>query len=656
MYGLKKLKYFVLLTLATFILLACGAKHNNLSGTSPKLPQPSVKIIAPPPVLPKETPGVCDFTQSAKDEEVVDPSLILVFENPWHRRSWLEKTSRLLRQKPVDWRKEGSFLEKLTEGEVINLWINADTFGFVAMEFGYFFLGTPANIGNFQNLSGDNFSLFNNPAVFSAGVEAIKTDGNFLTLLEYQHPWYMPAAGSFPIPDFVKAKTVDEIFIRIQEKLSHLKSRFQSDPNFSIENFCANVFDILPTNEFFYSGLPFNFINLIINTLDENLPTPSGLFALCQAKNKDYQKITNLLDKLIYNIPKIQALRKDLDQQNYVVKSLADIRMFDLSTLDLPATTRIFSSDLSFLIQNSSTNYNRRRANYVLNRFFCDDLTPIQTVDDGQPSSGMHGSSQSCHACHYKLDPMAGFFREHGFAFASFAQKDEIVFDDLARKPLSEYTQAWLNTGPNKANRTWNVGYIRSENDEAINSYGESLDDLFSIIKTSPEVRSCLVKRIFQFGIDDKQSLDGEFLAKTVDEFNLWTQCKSSSLALKKTMARVALSNTFRAQDRRTDQCYDFVGTENPNAPPCRVRYILEKNCLTCHNSHNASGGLDVSSWVPGNNMFNHTVNGKLLSREESFHRITTRLESADPAQRMPLSQHMNSTERQDLYLWAQKL
>ncbi len=65
-------------------------------------------------------------------------------------------------------------------------------------------------------------------------------------------------------------------------------------------------------------------------------------------------------------------------------------------------------------LANSSTNYNRKRAAYVLKRFFCDDLNPVGFEDPAEHIGGAHGSQTSCYACHYKLDPMAGFFRNHG--------------------------------------------------------------------------------------------------------------------------------------------------------------------------------------------------------------------------------------------------
>ena len=78
-----------------------------------------------------------------------------------------------------------------------------------------------------------------------------------------------------------------------------------------------------------------------------------------------------------------------------------------------------------------------------MKRFFCDDLTPVGFEDPQEHVAGAHGSDTSCFACHYKLDPMAGFFRGLGAQFYDYSRERTIIFDDLADDSRSRYEATW---------------------------------------------------------------------------------------------------------------------------------------------------------------------------------------------------------------------
>src|SRR5690606_6614086 len=122
-----------------------------------------------------------------------------------------------------------------------------------------------------------------------------------------------------------------------------------------------------------------------------------------------------------------------------------DVRELDLEALGIEHRRDRMALGWFFdRLPNSSTNFNRKRANYALKRFFCDDLTPVNVVLPDDHAGGRHGTDPGCQACHYKLDPMAGFFRYHnGFGTSSKDPDGIIFFSDGALKPLGEYLGEW---------------------------------------------------------------------------------------------------------------------------------------------------------------------------------------------------------------------
>ena len=292
-----------------------------------------------------------------------------------------------------------------------------------------------------------------------------------------------------------------------------------------------------------------------------------------------------------------------------------------------------------------------------MKRFFCDDLTPIGVQFPAVHAAGKHGSDPSCFSCHYKLDPMAGFFRNYGLLFIDYSKNNQIVFDDNVTMDRKLYEQAWAG-GPD-ADHPLNIGYIRSTKDLSQNFYGSSPDDLFNYLKTAPEVRRCLMKRAYEYLVADNQTVDGDYLDYLTDQFNQDTvQSGSSAIALKNTFARIVLGPGFGTPNADRGTCYDHKpGYVSSNGVPCQVASNLNKNCVTCHSSTQGPGGLDLSHWETskdGSGGFPHVdAQGAAVPHDKTFQMIMDRLNTTDPDLRMPYLKDMLTADRQQLYLWA---
>ncbi|MBK8201473.1 MAG: hypothetical protein IPK68_03835 [Bdellovibrionales bacterium] len=344
--------------------------------------------------------------------------------------------------------------------------------------------------------------------------------------------------------------------------------------------------------------------------------------------------------------------------ETYFPREITAIRALEIADLNDKPINQF--TGLRFSLVNSSTNYNRKRAAFVLSRFFCDDLTPIGIEDGDLSADHRHGSAPSCMACHHRLDPMAGFFKDIGFRFENFSQKSQMTFDDGSVLDKSKYQNAWKSSSTE--NREWNIGYVRSVKEPWRNSYGVDLHDLFEIIKTAPEVKRCLVKRLFEYMVADNQAIDGSYLDFLTQQY-IHTAQYNSSLAFKELVADIILGRSFLKTDLNPQECYDFSPEYQPGkSPPCRVNFVLQKNCAGCHQPNNLSGGLDVTRWVesskdePKPHFVHVDLAGKQYPSAISFARFIDRLNSSDPERRMPLKQFMDSGERESLFRWANEM
>ena len=329
----------------------------------------------------------------------------------------------------------------------------------------------------------------------------------------------------------------------------------------------------------------------------------------------------------------------------------------------IPDDDVFFTDQTWVLLPNSSTNYNRKRAAYVLKNYFCDDLTPINVALPSMHTGNKHASDPSCASCHYKMDPMAGFFRNIGFIGNDFENTNALLFDDGAtfkNEALNTYLSAWL--APTEAGRKWNVGYIRSATDSSRNSYGESLRDLVTIIKNSSEVKQCLTKRMTEYFLGKDQVYDTEWvnsLAQRFEQAKANPNTGDSSQAFKEITKSLLLSNTFVKADPEKNQCYDFAPGHENSTLPCEISYLIKKNCVQCHSSNGAAGGLDLSSWkTQGNGETNFSyldAAGLQHSKKSTFGKLLESLSTADESKLMPLGMFMSPNDRAQIYKWVSR-
>jgi hypothetical protein len=382
-----------------------------------------------------------------------------------------------------------------------------------------------------------------------------------------------------------------------------------------------------------------------------------GVFVACNAKAKERLDYLPVLEKIYEMNGKLFRALSEFEPSRYRPGTPAEVKAFDVESI-LPGFRIVqFGSPQKDALVNSSTNMNRKRGAYILKQYFCDDLTPINVETPEEHSGGQHGSSPSCFACHYKLDPMAGFFRTFGARFIDYSLQDKIVFDDGAVSDRASYENAWR--APAGAGREWNVGYVRSVNRVDLNDYGESIGDLFAIIKRAPEVKRCLVKRAFEYFVSAEQTIDAGYLDQLSREFMADAE-RDSAEAFKSLVAKILLSQSYSHPDPVATECYDFPPGYDPRgAPPCRVAFIFNKNCTSCHGPSGAAG-LDLSSWIQladGSYGFPHLdASGHQRPRTETFAALQERLSSSSPGRRMPLNRHMDATEREQLYRWVSEV
>lgn len=327
----------------------------------------------------------------------------------------------------------------------------------------------------------------------------------------------------------------------------------------------------------------------------------------------------------------IARFANDHDYPSYHPQAIDEVEEVDFSRYPaLRNNAELFNFQQWFEnLANSSTNYNRRRAAFVLEKFLCDDLTPIDIIapDPSKPGHGSkgHGSDPSCQACHYKLDPMAGMFRNYGINGTYMPDGKQFVFDDNKFIHGPEITRYWETWQDPAAPNGWNIGYVRSTNDLSKNDYADpdapQLTELTRIIGNAPEARSCFVRRMADYFIDQEQIFDGAWLAQV--EAKLQQPTAGFVGALK----QLILSNTFAQNNRDPQICYDMV---DPSSKiPCTVRHLITKNCASCHNTNDFDFSDDTF-------------------RSNVIDRITT----ADRQRRMPLNKEMSDQSRAKLLKW----
>lgn len=599
-------------------------------------------------------------------------------ESSWHRRWWIDKTARLLRageglgpDDAID-----SLIPLSREG-VARQFMADPRWGDAILDFNLFFLGFKSDS---IKLDGEyDRAVFDFPNAVGAA-QAMLSGGDYFKLFDFEGPFFMaplrtealedaPLPGDAGLsPEQIRKKAIGEF----REPLLQLLDTSQSGSSAQARNLCRQTRALTERVEELSGKLfrAFDDAEIFALIRGEVVTAPLGALAAlvereCDGKAPSMSAQKRLEEGIRHAVAQIDRAFEEVakfEPAIYRPRAVSDFKAFDLSAFPTKQKWLSFGFEQGVALGNSSTNFNRKRSAYVLKRFFCDDLIPIGFEAPLEHVGGAHGSQTSCFACHYKLDPMAGFFRSYGAYFFDYSRSEDIIFDDLAAKDRKRYEGAWL--AGSKSQRNLNVGYVRSSRWQAQNIYGSSMADLSRIVRTAPEVKRCLMKRLFEYVVAEDQTIDAGYLDHLTRHFEEESATNSSE-AIKNAIVRILQSESYNRVDADPKQCYDAApGASRKEGPPCRVAFILSKNCGQCHypgyEGPDSAGRLDVNSWIVApdgaNRAFHHVDSSMLqISAHESFARIIERLSTYDAKARMPKGKMMPNHERQELFLWAQE-
>ena len=597
-------------------------------------------------------------------------------QSAWQKRWWIDKTARLLRggeglgpDDAVD------ALLPLSNEEIARRFMQDTRFGDTILDFNLFFLGFKSD--HLKSGGAYDRSVFDFPNAVAAA-QSLLTGGDYFALFDLEGPYFMAPLRSEPLDEQpqpadagltaaqLRKKAMGEIEMVFADALAFATAK----PPPRVAQICAKVEALADSEQQLVPQLHRAFDDAEIFALIRGEVVSGLLDALAKIAEKECDDGVGTSTSRKYLVEGLQIALAQIrrafaeiatfEPGRYQPKSVLEFKPFDLSAFPTRQKWMSFGFEQGMALGNSSTNFNRKRSAYVLKRFFCDDLIPIGFETPQEHVGGAHGSQTSCFACHHKLDPMAGFFRSYGAFFFDYSRSPDIIFDDLASKSRGLYEAIWK--AGNKMQPAWNVGYIRSARYQSYNSYGTSIADLSRILRTAPEVKRCLIKRLHEYIVAEDQTIDRGYLDHLTREFEV-EAATNSSTAVKNTIVRILQSAAYEQRNADPKRCYDVApGSVAGEGPPCRVAFILSKNCAQCHNagSEDDAARLDVGTWMPApdgrSRIFRH-LDSKMaqLSARDSLTRIVERLSSFDASTRMPKGKVMPNDERQELFLWAQE-
>lgn len=609
--------------------------------------------------------------------------------------AWVSKAARILRYKgPIVSREEmDHFLSLGSKDRVVDELMQDKRFYLQAYDFNLYFLGFKKNT-IFNGSSFDQEILREKPQAFHSAWE-LSQDGNYFSLLEYQQPsftlpkgdvkkerYYYEQLPGFSIPENLDRMSNSDIRIALDQYVyTNLDLLLASAEQETMEATCDKVNRFFDFGNMAYLrdayGIPRNFRENVTDFFsnecaESTIKVKEKIIAELNTFRLQYEEMRQAFQLLPYEP------HSEFDNFSHYLINHKPKLTGQFSSLRSEDSAFTFTGFWQHYI-NSSTNFNRKRAAAILKTYFCDNLTPINiATPDTHTQGDRHATDSACQACHYKLDPMAGYFKDmalSGFDSTKFPNlsveerqvlQDAIgisldadrflVFDDLATvvdQDYDRYMTSWKN--PDGHAREWNIGYIRSASNERLNTYGTTFADLQKLIAEAPEVKQCLSKRMVEFYIGNNQIYDEGWLNSI---YTSLVSEENSSVGFKKALRKIVKSNAFAQSNPVPTQCYDYETGVNPaDRPPCEVAFNLEKNCTTCHNKNFASKGLDLQSWVDTEEQqksFKHIdpITGKQKSFCETMSLIQGRLSTTDASMQMPLGRHMSPQDREKLYLW----
>jgi hypothetical protein len=586
-----------------------------------------------------------------------------LWEDDGEKRRWIDRLSRKLRFGKEAGPDEEFLLARPAE-EIIDFMMNDAAFAMSVLDFNLHFLGFRSEKLKLPDGSPDALFTPDAPpsyySTYTSAVEsalAITNGGNYLSILGLGTNLFLPPlpSGKISNGDFefdIDAER-ERIFSEQDKFLAQLTQLAANQPKKSA--YCE-IKEQIEQNVPFESSLMFSMWRWAIRPAQEycmftgtppdgGQPEDPTLPDTVVADTKD----------IVLRHARVREFYQLLKPAVYKPKHVLDLRTFDLTQFDIgPAQSKQRAGQWFWShFRNSSTNMNRKRAAYVLKRYFCDDLTPIGIeAPEVHADGNRHATDPGCQSCHYKLDPMAGFFRYNGFSGNDFEKSEFITFDDFASKPVNEYVKQW-RTDDDSA---WNVGYIRSVTSPDLNDMpagNPGVSELYQLINAAPEVKQCLVQNLFHYLVGDEVALDRGYLAQLTASF-VAASAENSTTALRQSIKSIVTSHSFVEDSPEKGVCYDFPADYDPaGKPPCEVAYVLSTACAQCHSATNNQGGLDLATWTDGVGFSHVAPDGSAVSFPETLRLIEERLTTPDSTRRMPLAKYMGAHERELLYKWV---
>lgn len=592
----------------------------------------------------------------------------------WAKRRWIEKTARLLRGGeglgPDD---DVDSLMTMPEDEIARRFMRDARFGDMVLDFNLFMLGfKPDRLRSGSGYERTAFDFSN--AIASA--QAVLAGGDYLKLFDLRGPLYLAPLSDEPEDPPTGADaglTSPQLRLKVMAEVRAAFAAVIARGTGARPNgdwYCSLVGKFLERRDDIARRFvrAFNDAEVFVFTRVQLIQGPFAAVASVHAEECDGQPerwveiplIVGALETALYRLDRAFAEILKHEPAAYRPRSLAEFRPFDLTALIDTHAWLAFGHEQSIALGNSSTNFNRKRAAYVLKRFFCDDIVASPPEPPAPAQSHAQAKAENtCIACHAKLDPMAGFFRGHGAYFFDYGRMSAIVFDDLSTAERTKYEAAWR--APPGTNREWNIGYVRSAATPDGTAFGNTVEDLSRIIRAAPEAKRCVVRRLFEYMVAPDQMIDSGWLDHLTQAFEREAAVDSGE-AFRNAVLRIAQSRAYRERDLAPRQCYDFAPGTNPgDAPPCRIAHVLKKNCTSCHDSaQDGDGKLDLGRWIaaPGGRerTFPHLDEfWDQVRPEETLAKIAERLATRDPKLRMPKNRLMRADERDELMQWAQQ-
>ncbi len=578
--------------------------------------------------------------------------------DPWNEQRWIQKVANALEQRQDLSSTTMAQLMQLERSAIVAYFLNRDQFSDAALAALMHFYGR--DVSRLKAVAPDGQTSYHPmvwalPQAMSAARNA--ADGLALDLFD-PYPKVLirpPTPQSGDADGFRK-----ELLRRLKARFTEIRTAFRR-PDGTWDKLAGC--DLIPTIDeansgamgLALAGFEPRLEKLIrsrwLGVLSSEVTRSSPLaVAACDRPSTSAQEISQTLVQIERAIEDLFAQLPLLETPEPSVRTLRDLPIVTVSK-ELPPLLDHFTGEGFWrALPNSSSNYNRKRAAYLLRTFFCDELGAI-SVESGH-SGEIHGGNPACQSCHFKLDPLAGLFRNHGYMGKDYTGSPYLLFDDfgeMAGDILNKYLNSWKNPDD-----SWRIGYYLQPGAVHPDWRGNSLSDFLDFASRSKDVKTCFIKRIAEHFLGERQAVDGAWLATLTLNFNA---APNSGIGFKHLIGEILLSRAFATEDPDFSQCYDGPkpGDNTAHRPPCAVAHLLEENCTSCHNDRVARGNLDLSQWQQREGSrfgFPHQDHGTDLSVDESFDRLQKRISGTSLGRQMPIGRMMNSADRQKLYQW----